>query len=313
MLSTVHSLLLICLFDWIMNVCQYLLKFQQFCNDILIPSSIVSDITYRYGRITKQLNKDFWNTDYTTSHSLYVGSYGRDTEIHISDIDMIIKLPSSYYTHYSNYQGNGQSALLQAVRNSLKNTYSTTHLKGDGQVVVVKFDDEVKFEILPSFLNTDGESYTYPDTHDGGKWKVTNPLPEIKVIRDGNVAWNHNLKRLCRMTRVWKDTWSVPMGGILIDALAYDFMATWAYNDKSFTYYDWMMRDFFYYLAAQNKDQEYWLTPGSNKRVYREGAFEYKALRSYNIASKAVGHEAAKHSWSANQQWQELFGNKFRG
>lgn len=288
-------------------------KFSTFCDDILIPSTTVSNITYRYGRITKQLNKDFWNTESTTAHSLYVGSYGRDTEIHISDIDMLMKLPYSYYTHYDNYQGNGQSALLQAIRNSLRNTYSTTHLKGDGQVVVVKFDDGVKFEILPCFLNADDESYTYPDTHDGGVWKVTNPSPEIKAIREGNVAWNYNLKRLCRMARVWKDEWSVPMGGILIDTLAYDFMSTWAYRDKSFAYYDWMVRDFFLFLAGRNKDQEYWLAPGSSKRVYREGAFEYKALRSYNIASEAVVHDAAGHDWSANQKWQEIFGNKFRG
>lgn len=288
-------------------------KFSQFCNDILIPSATVSDITYRYGRITKQLNKDFWDTESTTARSLYVGSYGRDTEIHISDIDMLMKLPVSYYTHYDNYQGNGQSALLQAVRNSLRNTYGTTHLKGDGQVVVVKFDDGIKFEILPCFLNKDNESYTYPDTHDGGNWKVTNPSPEIKAIRDGNAAWNKNLKRLCRMARVWKDEWSVPMGGILIDTLAYDFMSTWAYKDKSYTYYDWMVRDFLYYLAGRNKDQDYWLAPGSNKRVYREGAFEHKALKAYNIASEAVGHEAAEHDWSANQKWHELFGNKFRG
>lgn len=288
-------------------------KFQQFCNDILIPTNTVSDITYRYGRITKQLNKDFWNTESTTAHSLYVGSYGRDTEIHISDIDVLIKLPYSYYAHYNNYQGNGQSALLQAVRSSLQNTYSTTHLKSDGQVVVVRFDDGIKFEILPCFINKDSVSYTYPDTHNGGSWKATSPSLEIKAIRDGNTAWNYNLKRLCRMARVWKDEWSVPMGGILVDTLAYDFMSTWGYRDKSFTYYGWMMRDFLHYLAGRDKDQQYWLAPGSHKRVYREGAFEHKALRSYNIASEAVGHEAAEHSWSANQKWNEIFGSKFKG
>ena len=115
------------------------------------------------------------------------------------------------------------------------------------------------------------------------------------------------------MARVWKDHWSVPIGGMLIDTLAYDFMSKWPYRDKSFVYYDWLVRDFFYFLAAQDEDQQYWLAPGSRKRVYRIGKFEYKALRCYNISSEAVGHEAAKHEWTANTKWREVFGSKFRG
>jgi hypothetical protein len=287
-------------------------KFQKFCNDILIPSSTVNDISYRYKRITKQLNKDFWGTESETSHSLYVGSYGRDTEIHVSDIDMLMRLPVSYYTHYSNYQGNGQSALLQAVKSSIQNTYNS-FIKGDGQVVVVRFTDGIRFEILPCFLNKDDVSYTYPDTHSGGSWKVTNPNPEIKAIREANDLWNKNLKRLCRMARAWKDHWSVPIGGILIDTLAYDFMEQWSHKDKSFLYYDWMVRDFMQFLATRSSTQEYWLAMGSGKRVYREGAFEHKALRCYNIAKGAVQFEAEEKDWSATQKWREIFGNKFTG
>ncbi len=287
-------------------------KFQTFCNDILIASATVDDISYRYKRITKQLNSDFWDSDSSTDHSLYVGSYGRDTEIHISDIDMLMRLPYEYYSSYDAYLGNGQSALLQAVKSSIQKTYKS-YIKADGQVVMVSFTDGVKFEILPCFKNKDGESFTYPDTNGGGSWKVTNPSPEIRAIRTANDSWNKNLKRLCRMARVWKDYWSVPMGGILIDTLAYDFLSNWQHRDKSFTYYDWMVRDFFYYLYMQDENQQYWLAPGSRKRVYREGKFEYKAVRCYNISEEAVKHEANERSYSANIKWREIFGSKFRG
>ncbi len=288
-------------------------KFDNFCTNIRIAPATISDITYRYKRITKQLNKDFWDTDSDTSHSLYVGSYGRDTEIHISDIDMLMRLPYEYYKTYDGYQGNGQSALLQVVRNSLQNTYSTTHLKGDGQVVVVAFDDSIRFEILPCFANKDSESFTYPDTNDGGDWKVTDPVSEITAIRTANDEWNGNLKRLCRMARVWKDHCSVQMGGILIDTLAYDFLESWPHKDKSFMYYDWMVRDFLGYLKNCNEEQGYWLAPGSRKRVLREGKFEYKALLSYNIACDAVEYESKEQDYSANEKWQEIFGSKFKG
>ncbi len=288
------------------------IKFQNFCSNIRTKQDIVNDISYRYKRITKQLNKDFWDTESDTSHSLYVGSYGRDTDIHVSDIDVLFRLPYAVYERINNQQGNGQSALLQEVRNSIQNTYSTTYIRGDGQVVKIDFTDGISFEIVPCFINED-KSYTYPDTNDGGKWKTTNPKPEIETIRKANNEWNGNLKNLCRMARSWKDKWDVPMGGLLIDTLAYNFLKSWSNRDKSFLYYDFMTRDFFEYLKDQDKDKNYWLAPGSSQYVWRKGNFEYKALRCYNISLEAIDYEGKEMPYSANEKWQEIFGSKFTG
>ena len=94
-------------------------KFQTFCSNIRITSSVAGDISCRYKRITKQLNKDFWDTESEISHSLYVGSYGRDTDIHVSDIDILFQVPSSVYQRINEHSGNGQSALLQEIKKSL--------------------------------------------------------------------------------------------------------------------------------------------------------------------------------------------------
>lgn len=285
-------------------------KFQNFCSNILIPQDKVDSISYRYRRITKQLNKSYWDTESETSHSLYVGSYGRDTDIHTSDIDMLFQLPFSVYERINRHTGNGQSALLSEVRDELKNTYSTTHISGDGQVVKVNFDDGINFEIVPCFINKD-DSYTYPDTNAGGSWKITNPRPEIAQIRTTNDQYNGNLKRLCRMARVWKDVWSVPMGGLLIDTLAYQFIKQWAHRNESYLYYDFMTRDFFEYLKDQDKDKTYWQAVGSGQYVYKIGDFQYKALRCYNIASEAVDLEAENKPNSANIKWREIYGSRF--
>ena len=113
------------------------------------------------------------------------------------------------------------------------------------------------------------------------------------------------------MARSWKDTWDVPMGGLLIDTLAYNFLKAWEYRDKSFTYYDWMTRDFFYYLKEQNEQQNYWYAPGSGQFVWRKGICEYKALRCYNIALEALKYENSGFNWSANQEWSKIYGNAF--
>jgi len=112
--------------------------FSSFCSNLTVKDE--ATISSRYKSITKRLNTDFWNTESDTSHSLYVGSYGRNTAIQgFSDLDMIFQLPYSVYEQYNKYIGNGQSALLQAVKTSIEKTYSTTSIRGDGQVIVVPF------------------------------------------------------------------------------------------------------------------------------------------------------------------------------
>lgn len=273
-----------------------------------MSSMTVGDISYRYKRITKQLNKDFWGSESDTLHSLYVGSYGRGTEIHTSDIDVLMQLPYETYLQYNNHQGNGQSALLQAVKTSIEKTYKPTYMRADGQVIKLDFTDGINFEIVPAFENNDG-SFTYPDTNYNGSWKITDPKSEMNEMTRVNNNWNYNLKKLCRMARAWKETWAVPIGGLLIDTLAYNFLKNYQFKDKSTVYYDWLSRDFFAYLNNQNADQQYWLAVGSNQQVYSKGNFQYKALRCYNISLEAI--EKEKFEYTAKSKWREIYGTKF--
>lgn len=285
--------------------------FSTFCSNIQVQDG--GTISTRYKNITRRLNTDFWDTSSDTSHSLYVGSYGRNTAIKgFSDLDMIFRLPFDLYQKYNAYSVNGQSALLQEVKKSIEKTYSTTSIRADGQVILVPFDDGITFEVVPAFINKD-DSYTYPDANNGGRWRTTNPKPEIEAIRARNNACNENLVPLCRMMRAWKSKRDVPIGGLLIDTLAYQFIDAWEYKDKSFLYYDYMCRDFFCFMADQDKDQEYWLAPGSGQRVYGKGLFQWKAKRCYNISLEAIEHETAnpKREWSAKQKWREIFGTSF--
>jgi predicted nucleotidyltransferase len=255
------------------------------------------------------LNKHFWNLESDTLHSFYVGSYGRGTEIHTSDIDMIMQLQYETYVQYNAYTNNGQSALLQAVKTSIEKTYKPTSIRADGQVIILNFDDNICFEVVPAFLNIDG-SYTFPDANDGGKWRTTNPKPEIEVMTSSNINWNKNLKRLCRMGRAWKEKWDVPIGGLLIDTLAYNFLSNYQYKDKSYLYYDFMSRDFFAYMKDQKANQQYWLAVGTNQYIYTKGNFQYKALRCYNISLEAIEKEK-DYQATAKSKWREIYGTKF--
>lgn len=290
-----------------MSVSDY---FSDFCFNLRMSDNTVSTIQNRYYQITKRINMDYRNSSSETNYSLYVGSYGRGTEIFTSDIDIIVQLPFETYSKFDSYTNNGQSALLQEVKGVLKKTYSTSFLKGDGQVIGINFQDGINFEIVPAFINND-KSYTYPDSNNGGSWRKTNPRAEIDAMNIRNNNVNKNLKRLCRMSRAWKDKNSVLISGILIDTLAYKFIDCWEYKDKSYLYYDYMSRDFFEYLKNIDINQEYWLAPGSKKYVYKTGDFQCKAKKAYETSLEAIIYESEEKTYSAKEKWREIYGSKF--
>lgn len=282
--------------------------FEQFCKNLNFSLDSYLAIISRYHSITKRINEDYWDTESDSAHSLYVGSYGRGTEIEGSDIDMLVQLPYDTYVRFNNYAANGQSALLQEVKNVIAKTYSSTYLKADGQIISVPFSDSITFEVLPAFLNRDG-SYTFANSNDGGSWKITDPKAEIQAITERDKECNHNLKRLCRMARAWRLANDVGISGILIDIFAYRFIANWEYNDMSYFYYDEMTRDFMKYVS-ELPSQDKWKVMGSDRYIYCSGNFSRKAKEAYDLAVEAI-ECYKKYPSSANDKWREIYGSKF--
>jgi hypothetical protein len=78
-------------------------NFSPFCSNLRMTDTVVSNVRYRYKKITKRLNWDFRDLDSDTRHSLYVGSFGRGSAIHVSEIGMVIELPYSVYQQYDDW------------------------------------------------------------------------------------------------------------------------------------------------------------------------------------------------------------------
>lgn len=283
--------------------------FSSFCTALVVHKR--ESIANRCGLITRRLNLEYWEIDSSEYHSFYIGSYGRGTAIGLtSDVDLLFQLPSRVYDRFDAYSTNGQAALLQEVRTSIKKTYPVTDIGSDGCVVSVPFDDGITVEVLPAFLNK-VDTYTFADSREGGKWKATNPKAEIAELTSMDSKTNGNLKNLCKMARAWKAQWAAPISGILIDTLGYAFIRDWTYRDKSFLYYDWMSRDFFNHLATQDESKTYWLSPGAAQYVWRSGSFEYRAKRAKNIAVEAIEAAGKDLIWTSRQKWREIYGTDY--
>ena len=167
-------------------------------------------------------------------YSRYVGSYGRGTAIDTSDIDMLVVLPKDIYEKHDELKGNGQSRLLQTVKNAVLEKYPRSKVHADGQVVVIDFSDGMKFEILPAFEHmgywgVDDGTYDYPDSNKGGKWRSTNPKAEQKAMKELNDASNGLLYDTCKHMREIRDTQfkNCHLPGIVIDSFVYHNLKGW--------------------------------------------------------------------------------------
>lgn len=279
--------------------------FQQFRKNIAVSNA--DDISRSYKKITKRLNRDFWENDSDIFNCRQVGSYGRRTAIDgISDLDMAFELPWSLHEKVEKYSGNRQYKLLSKVANSIRESYPNSEVKVNGQVVEVKLKRYL-VEVLPCFKNEDG-AYKYPDSNNGGKWRICNPLVEIRSVNEKNDEKNKNLKRLCKMTRAWKNQHGVPMSGMLVDTLCYNFLTnTSFYDDKSYASYKYMVKDFFSYLVDEGEDKDFWRAPGSKSPVYKKnGKFVPKAKKALKKCNEALEDEG-----EAIKKWRSVFGRKF--
>ena len=280
--------------------------FEKFLANLRIADT--TKISRRYKSITKLLNRKYWDSDSETANSLQVGSYGRGTATEgISDLDMIMTLPPAVKNRIDKHEGNGQSALLQEVKNAIKATYPSTDISGNGQVVAVKMID-FTIEVLPAFERTDG-SFLFPDTTEGGSWKKTDPRAEIAAINSLNKKSDGNLKSLCRMTRAWKDKAGVSLPGLLIDALAYNFLdARPKWHAVGFDSFPELVASFFDFLGSQDPEQAFWLAPGSQQRVYKKGPFTRKAKTAARKCREAIKNN---EDTSVADEWRDIFGRKF--
>lgn len=280
--------------------------FKTFRDNLTVRNA--SDISSAYSNITTRLNKDFWNSESDSTHCLQIGSYGRHTAIHgISDLDMAFELPWELYEKYREYEGNGPSALLQEVRKSLKTRYPKTEIKGDGQVVVISFSGFV-VEVLPAFVDEEADGYRFPDSNDGGSWRICKPRQEIDAVNTRNVDTNRNYKHICKMIRAWKNNHGVNLSGMLIDTLVYNFFSqNTDYHNKSYGSYDQLFVSLFTYLGGL-EHQEYWAAPGSGQRVHSKGKFQTKAKKAAAKCQEAMGADTDKKKATL---WRELFGRQF--
>jgi len=177
-------------------------RFSRFDSDLQPTTTQIEDADTKQLNVRKCLQAAYYGIETDEPPGFLVGSWAKRTPVRPSgDIDLLFPIPASDWSRINTYAGNSQSTLLQEVKGILAQRYSSTDLRGDGQVVQVKFNS-IMVEVVPAFSVGDGYEYAMPNTHNGGWWQSIWPTFE-RVIRICKIVSGRFLISLSLKAKRW--------------------------------------------------------------------------------------------------------------
>ena len=268
-------------------------SFEKFVSNIRLTSAQIEDAKKKYNGVCKKLHNHYYpDSEYNGSTKLLIGSYGKRTNIRPPrDVDVLFIMPDDKFNQYDDNKSNGQSQLLQAIKNILSEKYSTTEkIKGWGKVVLIQFAGGThNIELLPAWEKENGE-FIIPNTENGGFWETWDPRAEIKKINDSDKKTNGKTRALIRMVKKWSENCSVKLKSFQIEENVADFFSS---NDSD-KEYSILVRDFFGYFYD-----------------LAEGKVKSHLKTAHNRACKACDLENEGKIEEATDEWKKIFGSIF--
>ena len=280
-------------------------RFSGFLSNLELTSLQLTDGWAKQGRVREVLNRHYWQVQSDQANGFVTGSWGKNLQVRPPrDVDLLFFLPASEYARFEQRAGNKQSQLLQDVKSVLERTYGETTMRGDGQVVVVQFTS-TPVEVIPAFVLGDG-TYWICDTWNGGRYVQTAPHEEIQALDISDTANSGATRRLIRMAKQWQRHCNVPIKSFQLERIAIEFLGWWPYSRDLF-WVDWMVRDFFAYLASRAGGSI--TMPRTNAVVALGNAWESRARTAHATATRAFDSERNNENLLAGMEWQSIFGS----
>lgn len=277
-------------------------QFSGFCSNIKLTSNQREDAKKKYKGVIKKLHDSYYDTECNGDTQLLFGSHKTKTNTRPlkvdQDVDVLFKIPKETFDKFDNYESNGQSALLQEVKDILNEKYTTTdEIKGWGKVVLVSFSDNShNVEVLPAYEQDDG-TFLIPNSENGGRWDTFDPRKQINEFQDSNNETDGLTGELCRMLKTWKKNTASLKGlyksyNLLGDVMS--FLETEFKEGADYDDYHNVIKNFFDYLKSN-----------CNSEV------ESYVKTAYDRAVKAIEYMDDDKPKDASEEWRKIFGNEF--
>jgi hypothetical protein len=275
-------------------------EFSTFCENNKLTSKQKEDAKTKYEGVSKKLHDSYYDNEYDGSIKFLFGSYKTKTNVRPltedQDVDVLFKIPNETFDKFDNYESNGQSALLQEVKDYLKEKYATTEtIKGWGKVVLVKFSNPYhNVEILPALEKEDG-TFLIPETKNGGSWEDFDPRKQIEEFQTSNGNTNGLTAELSRMIKTWvKNVLSLDYKSYIIVEDVIEFLKTEFEDGADYEEYHNVVKNFFDYLKRRCSDD-----------------IKSHVETAYVRSVKAIGYMDSEKPKEASEEWRKIFGNEF--
>lgn len=275
-------------------------EFLDFINEITLTHCQCEDAQTKYTGVCQKLYSHYYNGEYDDGKKYLFGSYKTKTNVRPltedQDVDVLFKIPQSTYDKFDKYESNGQAALLQEVRNILKEKYTITDtIKAWGKVVLVQFqENHHNVELLPALEQDDG-AFLIPNSENGGSWETFDPRAEVERFQTSNESTNGLTRELAKMLKTWAhNTTSMSYKSCkrLDDVIT--FLDEFYPQGKETTSYAKIVFDFFDYMSSRC---------GDDIKSYINTALSH--------ARKALEYDSNEKPVEASEQWRTIFGDKF--
>lgn len=277
-------------------------EFMQFLSNIALTTAQSEDAKKKYTGVCEKLHSFYYEGKYDEGKKLLFGSYKTKTNIRPltprQDVDVLFKIPQETFNKYDAYESNGQAALLQEVKDVLKEKYTTTDgIKAWGKVVLVEFSEGYhNVELLPALEQEDG-TFLIPNSENGGSWDSFDPRKELDKFKVSNDATNNLTRELAKILKAWDHntaTMNYKSCNRMDDIIAFlnDFYPT----GKGETSYSKIVFDFFDYMKNDPNLDE-------SLKTYINTA--------HGRALKALEYESADKPKDASLEWRKIFGTEF--
>lgn len=242
-----------------------------------------------------------------------LGSFAKNTgRTPLADVDVLFHMPAGTYGRFEAYTGNGQSALLQEVRDVLRKRYPGTDIRGDGPVVVVAFTSGANVEVVPGVLFSEDPDILHaackvPVTRDGGSWESSDYGAEYDALWRVDQPRKGQVARLIRYMKAWRAAHGVTFKSFVIELMAVDFAKNWPTSQSDYLYDDWLVRDFLKY-AVEHYYSTYRM-PGTGKQIDTGYGWYETAKKSHESARLACvfGSDSTLYL----TYWRQVFGSGF--
>lgn len=262
----------------------------------------VAEATAALRRRFRPAGPESGGTDWPTDDSLLIGGHAKGTAVNpATTVDLLYVLPP--YLHSGAARSHAESIAVGATL-ALGEGFAVLESAAPGWIVARAFD-HTEVRVLPCFRGGgDTLRLALP-----GPWSTTNPASETARLHEADMASNGKATHLILMLKAWRRTGAIPLESLALELLVCEFVLAWIYPRRSLLFYDWMVRDFFFWLVHQARREM--LTPGALECVHLGGDWVPAAAHAYARARRACEFERDNRAEAARDEWQAIFGPDF--